>query len=298
MIDEVLADIGDAYRLMPMKDLLKGNWINFSSQKYKCGDRCLYSRPEIDFCTGFFMAVFERNFKVPFPKCRRKGGNIKSLENVDTSMELSNSVENVPRKRKKRGKKKKDKNTPMDDEQVKNVPKNVIKFEIPKMENGKTDEVSSESNFNTEEVILDGPKNGWESLKDTETKKSRKKKKRKRENVIEDNVEATEIYDIEKKERDEEIDIKLLKREKGKKDKEVTEIEDNVKVEEGEKISIELSKHKNKKKKRNKEVVEIDNNVRLQRDEENEKIAIKSPKKKKRKIEINTIKEEDEANCH
>ncbi|XP_072750052.1 28S rRNA (cytosine-C(5))-methyltransferase [Anoplolepis gracilipes] len=78
VIDEVLTDIGNAYSLMPAKQLLKNNWINFSSKRYNCGDKCLYSKPNIDFCNGFFIAVFERNFDVALPKCKRKGGNVNS----------------------------------------------------------------------------------------------------------------------------------------------------------------------------------------------------------------------------
>lgn len=84
VIDEVLTDIGNAYCLVPAKELLGNNWTNFSSKRYNCADKCLYSKPNIDFCNGFFVAIFDRNFDVALPECKRKGGNINStIANLD-----------------------------------------------------------------------------------------------------------------------------------------------------------------------------------------------------------------------
>ncbi|RLU24999.1 hypothetical protein DMN91_003091 [Ooceraea biroi] len=122
VIDEVLTDIRQAYRLVPARELLGDTWINFSSEEYNCTDKCLYSKPDVDFCNGFFVAVFERDFAVALPMCKRKGGNVNSIDanvgaNVDTPAPADD--ETVSRKRKKRGKRKK-REASVTDEQVKN----------------------------------------------------------------------------------------------------------------------------------------------------------------------------------
>ncbi|XP_012522180.2 28S rRNA (cytosine-C(5))-methyltransferase isoform X2 [Monomorium pharaonis] len=105
VIDEVLADIGNSYRLLPVRQLLKNNWINFSSTKYDCGDTCLYSKPDDDFCNGFFVAVFERNFDMTLPKCKLKGGNeYKNLIKIDLTVRKDNVMKTVAYKRNKYGK--------------------------------------------------------------------------------------------------------------------------------------------------------------------------------------------------
>lgn len=111
VIDEVLADIGNAYSLVPVKELLKNNWINFSSKRYNCGDKCLYSKPNIDFCNGFFVAVFERNFNVALPECKRKGGNVNpTIANLDIKKnDMMKKIEYKQKQHEKR-KKKKEKN--------------------------------------------------------------------------------------------------------------------------------------------------------------------------------------------
>lgn len=81
VIDEILSDIGEAYKLVPPKELLSENWINFSSLDFKCQDNCLYARPETDLTNGFFVAVFERNFNVPLPEYKRRSKAKKEQEN-------------------------------------------------------------------------------------------------------------------------------------------------------------------------------------------------------------------------
>ncbi|CAK9799323.1 28S rRNA (cytosine-C(5))-methyltransferase [Anthophora quadrimaculata] len=68
VVDEVLENVGNAYKLVPVRELLKQKWLNFSSKKYNCSDNCLYAISDVDLCDGFFVAVFERNFNVPLPK--------------------------------------------------------------------------------------------------------------------------------------------------------------------------------------------------------------------------------------
>ena len=80
VIEEILSDIGEAYKLVSPKQFLQENWINFSSLDYECRDNCLYARPEVDLTNGFFVAVFERNFEVPLPEYKRKS-KVKGEEN-------------------------------------------------------------------------------------------------------------------------------------------------------------------------------------------------------------------------
>jgi putative methyltransferase len=39
---------------------LKSKWIHHGSEDFEWGPRCIYATPDIDFTTGFFIAVFER----------------------------------------------------------------------------------------------------------------------------------------------------------------------------------------------------------------------------------------------
>jgi len=115
VIDEILADIGDAYHLVPAKRLLN-DWTNFSSQIYNCKDRCLYSKPNVDFCNGFFVAVFERNFEVNLPKCKRKGGNVNLTKENVAKDEI---IRKVAHKRKKYQKNKKNKEEILINQEIK-----------------------------------------------------------------------------------------------------------------------------------------------------------------------------------
>jgi putative methyltransferase len=108
VIDEVLTNIGNAYRLIPARHMLGDKWINFSSEEYNCKDKCLYSRPNVDLCNGFFVAVFERNFNVTLPTCKRKGGNVNLSDNVNfnVNLDMDKDDKKISLKRKKRGKRK------------------------------------------------------------------------------------------------------------------------------------------------------------------------------------------------
>ncbi|XP_026669434.1 probable 28S rRNA (cytosine-C(5))-methyltransferase [Ceratina calcarata] len=72
VIDEILMNVQNAYKLVPIKELLEQEWLNFSSRKYNCSNTCLYAKFESDLCNGFFVAVFERDFDVPLPEYKRK----------------------------------------------------------------------------------------------------------------------------------------------------------------------------------------------------------------------------------
>lgn len=67
VIDEILTNVGDAYELVSIEKLLKKDWINYSSNDSGCKKKCIYAKPKIDLCNGFFVALFKRNFDVPLP---------------------------------------------------------------------------------------------------------------------------------------------------------------------------------------------------------------------------------------
>ncbi|XP_015190481.1 PREDICTED: probable 28S rRNA (cytosine-C(5))-methyltransferase [Polistes dominula] len=67
VIDEILTNIGDAYKLVSIKKYLKKDWLNYSSKDSNCKNKCIYAKPEVDLCNGFFVALFKRNFDVPLP---------------------------------------------------------------------------------------------------------------------------------------------------------------------------------------------------------------------------------------
>nr|XP_034176124.1 probable 28S rRNA (cytosine-C(5))-methyltransferase isoform X1 [Osmia lignaria] len=102
VIDEILTDVQDAYALVNIKDLFKENWLHYSSEKFACSSKCLYSNLEVDLCNGFFVAVFERNVGVPLPPYRSKfsTNNEQLTENGESNVKEPTAT----RKRKKRGK--------------------------------------------------------------------------------------------------------------------------------------------------------------------------------------------------
>ncbi|XP_018055343.1 PREDICTED: probable 28S rRNA (cytosine-C(5))-methyltransferase isoform X1 [Atta colombica] len=232
VVDEVLANVGNAYRLLPVRQLLKNNWTNFSSKKYNCGDLCLYSKPNDDFCNGFFVAVFERNFDVILPKCKLKGGNeymnlIETNLNIkkdDMAKTFAHQQEKCEKKKKKKKKKKKEEKEviSMNNEQMK-ISADIVEFKIldvdskikakSKKEVGKMDVCNDSFNFNYK--VLNKSKDiQKETLDVMEMKKSRKKRKSKHENILQELI-------MTKKEQTKEIEIELPKIKKKKENKEI-----------------------------------------------------------------------------
>lgn len=101
VVDEILDNVQDAYKLVSAKNIFKENWINYSSRSYKCSDKCLYAKPDDDFSNGFFVAVFERNFDVPLPEYKRKGSN--ALNNVQPEGNETSSAKKRKRRPKRKG---------------------------------------------------------------------------------------------------------------------------------------------------------------------------------------------------
>ncbi|XP_076670693.1 nop2/Sun-like domain containing protein 5 isoform X2 [Andrena cerasifolii] len=106
VIDEVLEMVQDAYTLVPAQKLLKDNWTNYSSKNYKCSDKCLYAKSDLDLCTGFFVAVFERNLGVPLPEYKRKGRVASDEQQLEGNDESNTARASSTRTKKKRGKRK------------------------------------------------------------------------------------------------------------------------------------------------------------------------------------------------
>ncbi|XP_015516291.2 28S rRNA (cytosine-C(5))-methyltransferase [Neodiprion lecontei] len=106
VIDDVISQVGDAYKLVSAKTLMNENWLNYSSTDYNCKDNCLYARPETDLSNGFFVAVFERNFDAPLPDIKRK----KNKLGADT-IKGQNGVESSEIQSNKKDKKKKQKHS-------------------------------------------------------------------------------------------------------------------------------------------------------------------------------------------
>jgi len=63
VVEQVLASVNtDASNpiFQVVNNKLKSKWIHHGSQEFKWGPRCIYAKPDVDFTTGFFIAVFER----------------------------------------------------------------------------------------------------------------------------------------------------------------------------------------------------------------------------------------------
>lgn len=99
VIDEILNIMGDAYKLVPVKSALNGNWVNLSSSEFQCKDNCLYAKPEFDMCNGFFVAILERNPDVPLPEYKRKFAKTSTISNDEPNPSSGN--EGKKRKREK-----------------------------------------------------------------------------------------------------------------------------------------------------------------------------------------------------
>lgn len=116
VIDEILENVQDAYKLVPINTLLKGDWQNFSSKKYKCLDKCLYAKSDIDLSNDFFVAVFERNFDVPLPAYKSRENVVTNNQKIKETEVLNVEKVSTTRKRKKRGKKNKNQGISNDEE--------------------------------------------------------------------------------------------------------------------------------------------------------------------------------------
>lgn len=68
VVADALSRIENSYTLLDVREMLWREWQSVGYQaEYPFAGKCLRTRPELDFCQGYFIAVFERNFSVPVP---------------------------------------------------------------------------------------------------------------------------------------------------------------------------------------------------------------------------------------
>ena len=63
VVEEVLASVNtDASNsvFQIVYDRLKSKWIHHGSEDFECGSKCICTKSDTDFTTGFFIAVIER----------------------------------------------------------------------------------------------------------------------------------------------------------------------------------------------------------------------------------------------
>ncbi|KMQ83808.1 methyltransferase nsun5 [Lasius niger] len=182
-------------------------------------------------CSG--SAVFERNFDVALPECKRKGGNVNpTIANLD--IKKNDMVKKVECKLKQCEKKKKKKEEiSTNDGQVK-ISRDVVELVVSQVENKVANGIKikknkkdvrkidncSLSNFNHEEITLNRSEDIQKKIsEDMKQKKSKKKKIRsKYENLfLAEKDKEMKVSDCEEKELNEENKIEPPK--KKKKDK-------------------------------------------------------------------------------
>ncbi|KAK1124747.1 hypothetical protein K0M31_006109 [Melipona bicolor] len=163
VVDEILQNVQNAYKLLPARELLKNNWLNLSSKIYNCSDKCLYAKSDVDLCNDFFIAVFERDFDVPLPEYKSRKQQLQ--HQVTSNNQEKKEIEvlhvenaNTTRKPKKLGKRK-NMNEEMNDstliDSVLNASSESIQF-IQEIKNDSDDDTSQKNDsviVNSEPVI-------------------------------------------------------------------------------------------------------------------------------------------------
>lgn len=232
VIDEVLADIGNAYRLIPVRQLLKNNWTNFSSKKYNCGDACLYSKPDDDFCNGFFIAIFERNFNVTLPKCKHKGGNEygKKDDMTETAAYKREKCGEKKKKKKKKGEMTVDERRKISTDIVEVVisereSKSKVKAKRSEKEVEKMDVCSNLFNFNHKLAMNESKDIQKKTSEEIEAKKA-KKQRSKCKNMLQIEIDNDTLETNDEKEQKEEIKTESKIKKEKKKDEEIIKIDE------------------------------------------------------------------------
>ncbi|CAF4844469.1 unnamed protein product [Pieris macdunnoughi] len=251
VISNVVKSSRAKWKVLNVKELLKGNWNNFGSGMYgEMGTRCLYSKPDSDLTTGFFLAVLERDPKQEKPEdgTDKETSNVKkekkkrpveedSVAVEAASAELNDEEVLKDRKKKKRSKEECNVQRLSNDNTIKNK---------------KHKEADSETNDNVEENKFDNE----------ESKKSKKKKKKDRENDL-----AEEINFVPDNNVDDSIEEQKKKKKRKNKENEVEErnkskdVNTNLENDLAEEISFipdnnvedSIVEKKKKKKRKNKE---------------------------------------------
>lgn len=223
----------------------------------------MYSKPD-DFCNGFFVAVFERNFDVSLPKCKYKGGNeYRNFINTNLNVKKNDMAEIAAYKRQKCGKKKKKKEdiSTTVDEQNK-ISTNIVEFVIPKIESkNEVNTKTSEKEVKKMDVCSNLPNFNYKSAlnesKDIQKKMSEEMKEKKSWKKTSKCKYTLQV----------EIDNDILKADYNKKIQ-------------NKKIETELSKIKKEKRKENKEI-KI-NKIYFRKEKQDEETVSVTSKKRKR----------------
>ncbi|KAH0552412.1 hypothetical protein KQX54_009645 [Cotesia glomerata] len=290
VIDEILSNVGDAYELVPIKETLKNEWINYSSEKFNCKDNCLYAKPSVDYSNGFFVAVFERNFDVPLPEIRKvkeelkdeqvKGSNNDKFNNQrkNRKQETGKNQLIVNGNNKGEGKRKKIKKK-----------KGLSKDDKLTISNADDNKVSCEKEKSLIERAENFGKKEFNDEKNENCNKADKNKRKKKKISTEkgENLEKTELNEEENsKETDMEKKKKKLLADEGK-DAEKNEVD-------GEEISEKTNTKKKRKKKELliKEVDDVEKND-FNGEENLEETSIKNKKKKKKLLTKNEVQVEE-----
>ncbi|KAJ0180327.1 hypothetical protein K1T71_003731 [Dendrolimus kikuchii] len=185
------------WRVLDVKELLKGQWKNFGSAMYgSIGTRCMYAKPDSDFTTGFFLAVLDRDPK-DLEKCEVKSAErSKSQKQRSVNVELEHNDKSIndtvfPRNRLQH------ENEHVDTDRSENIPTEPAKKK-KKHKKGKEDVNNLVENF--EELNVE-QENGCNEQK---VRKKRKHKSQNEESLIEiidgSNI-VTENLEVPKKKK-------------------------------------------------------------------------------------------------
>ncbi|XP_034936959.1 probable 28S rRNA (cytosine-C(5))-methyltransferase [Chelonus insularis] len=95
VIDEILAGVKNSWQLVPITKLLHNKWNNYSSMEFNCKNNCLYAKSDEDLTSGFFVAIFERNFDIPVPEFKK---HKVILENHQHQLDIDKCFSNQSKK--------------------------------------------------------------------------------------------------------------------------------------------------------------------------------------------------------
>ncbi|XP_045515459.1 28S rRNA (cytosine-C(5))-methyltransferase [Pieris brassicae] len=214
VISNVVKSSRAKWKVLNVKELLKGNWNNFGSGMYgEMGTRCLYSKPDSDLTTGFFLAVLERDPKQANPedgtdkepskvkKEKMKHQVEEDLEAVEASYaEFNDDEVSKHRKKKKKSKEecnvqklpndntiKKKKNKEADSAAKDTVEENNLHNEESKNSTKKT---KKDRENDLAEAISLVPGN---NIEDSIVEQKKKKKRKNKENEVEERNESIDV---------------------------------------------------------------------------------------------------------
>ncbi|XP_001605827.2 probable 28S rRNA (cytosine-C(5))-methyltransferase [Nasonia vitripennis] len=290
VVDEAMTKFGDIYNLVDLKRKLKNEWISFGSAEYSYyGDKCLYARPEVDHCSGFFLAVFQRK---PKSSESEEGLNAKE-ENATLEQAYDNHAKNPSNgyhEQEVQNIKSEEIATVQDDQSKKKKKKRKIDLEG-------IEDPSNECQPQHETIVI-----SEEDMKVEEVKPKKKKKERKIDSVMLEDHEHQSQHEVtvESKENTklEKVESKKKKKKKEKNIDDTEEIQDSTYKHRPQhemiidsKASLDEQEVESKKKKKKKDkttnLQTIENtsyeHETIVKSEENLQAQEDEPKKKKKK---------------